>query len=99
MTTIARSNRCIRVSYCLLGQKIAKPLEAMPDDRALSEPEVLARHWFGAGQQEQAEAYWLRARHRAAHWRDQFDALADFLESDGSETAPIGDLDLPRTLH
>ncbi len=82
-----------------LHERIAKTLEAMPDGRALSEPEVLARHWFGAGQHEQAEAYWLRARHRGAHWQDQFDALADFLETDASGTAPIVGLDSPRTLH
>ena len=82
-----------------LHERIAKALEAMPDGRALSEPEVLARHWFGAGQHERAEVYWLQARHRAAHWQDQFDALADFLDADATGTPPIGGLSAPRTLH
>jgi len=69
-----------------LHERIAKTLETMPGHRALAEPEVLARHWFGAGDHERAEAYWLRARYRAEHWQDQFDALAEFLEA-------------PRTLH
>ena len=72
----------------------------MPGNPALNEPEVLARHWFGAGQYERAETYWLRARHRAAHWQDQFDALAEFLEKDASDDAkPMGSASLPRTLH
>ena len=45
-----------------LHARIAETLETMPGDRALAEPEVLARHWFGAGEHERAEAYWLRAR-------------------------------------
>ena len=49
-----------------LHERIANALEAMPGDRGSIEPEVLARHWFGAGQHERAEAYWLQARHRAA---------------------------------
>jgi predicted ATPase len=82
-----------------LHERIAETLEAMPDGRALSEPEVLARHWFGAGQHERAEAYWLRARHRVAHWQDQFDALADFLDTDVSDADPIDGTGSPRRLH
>ena len=82
-----------------LHARIAETLETMPGDRALAEPEVLARHWFGAGEHERAEAYWLRARYRAAHWQDQFDALAEFLEADEPDTAQTATLDVPRTLH
>ena len=82
-----------------LHERIAKTLEAMPDGRALSEPEVLARHWFGAGQHDRAEVYWLQARHRAAHWQDQFDALADFLDADATGTRPMGGSGAPKTLH
>ena len=82
-----------------LHERIAKTLEGMPDGRSLHEPEILARHWFGAEQHERAEIYWLEARHRAAHWQDQFDALADFLEADASGMGLIGGLSSPRTLH
>jgi class 3 adenylate cyclase len=83
-----------------LHERIAKTLEARPGNPALSEPEVLARHWFGAGQYERAETYWLRARHRAVHWQDQFDALAAFLEKDASDDAASrGSASLLRTLH
>jgi class 3 adenylate cyclase len=83
-----------------LHERIANLLEATPGNPALNEPEVLARHWFGAGQYERAEAYWLRARHRAAHWQDQFEALAEFLEKDIADDAPsMGSGSLPRTLH
>jgi len=82
-----------------LHERIAKTLEAMPDGRALSEPEVLARHWFGAGQHERAEVCWLEARHRAAHWQDQFDALADFLDAAATGTSSMGGVGAPRTLH
>jgi len=61
-------------------------IEAMLGDRAQREPELLARHWFAAGEGGRAEFYWLRARHRAAHWQEQLDALADYLESaDGAD--------------
>ena len=82
-----------------LHERIAKTLETMPGGRAHSEPEVLARHWFGAGQHERAEAYWLRARLRAAHWEDQFDALADFLETDASDSGWSSSEPSPRTVH
>ena len=39
-----------------LHERIANALEAMPGDRGSIEPEVLARHWFGAGQHERAES-------------------------------------------
>jgi predicted ATPase len=81
----------------LLHARIAQAIEASPE-RAASEPEVLARHWFGAGEHARAETYWLRARHRAEHWLDQFDALAEFLESDKTQTATTDDA-VPRTLH
>jgi predicted ATPase len=71
-----------------LHRSIAKALEAMPDDPAEREPELLARHWYAAGENGRAEVYWLRARHRAAHWQEQLDALADFLESDVAEAFP-----------
>ena len=82
-----------------LHHRIAQALEAMPGDCAYSEPEVLARHWFGAGRDERAEEYWLRARHRAALWQDQLDALADYLEADARDVAPVAGVDAPRTLH
>jgi hypothetical protein len=61
----------------------------MPDSPAEREPELLARHWFAAGENGRAEVYWLRARHRAAHWQEQLDALAEFLESDAGEVVPF----------
>ena len=71
-----------------LHQRIAEALEAMPDFGE-REPETLARHWFAAGQNGRAEVYWLRARHRVAHWQEQLDALADYLEADTAEVIPI----------
>ncbi len=69
-----------------LHRQIAEAIEAMLGDRAQREPELLARHWFAAGEGGRAEFYWLRARHRAAHWQEQLDALADYLESaDGAD--------------
>src|SRR5205823_1425510 len=65
-----------------LHQRIAEALEALEavrGGRTPIEPELLARHWFAAGQPARAESYWLRARHRAAHWREQLDALAEYL--------------------
>jgi hypothetical protein len=41
--------------------------------------------YAAAGQDGRAEVYWLRARHRLAHWREQLDALADYLEADAAE--------------
>jgi class 3 adenylate cyclase/DNA-binding transcriptional ArsR family regulator len=82
-----------------LHQRIAQTLEAMPGGRADNEPEVLARHWFGAGQNERAKEYWLRAHHRAAHWQDQLDALANYLEADGPGAASIDEINAPRMLH
>jgi len=72
-----------------LHRSLAEALEAMSDDLAEREPESLARHWYGAGENARAEAYWLRAQHRAAHWREQLDALADYLESDAPEILPV----------
>ncbi len=72
-----------------LHQRIAEALEAMPANLAEREPESLARHWFAAGQNGRGEAYWLRARHRVAHWQEQLDALADYLDADGAEMIPI----------
>jgi predicted ATPase len=72
-----------------LHQRIAEALEAMPGNLAEREPESLARHWFAAGQNGRAEVYWLRARHRVAHWQEQLDALADYLDADTAEIIPI----------
>jgi class 3 adenylate cyclase/energy-coupling factor transporter ATP-binding protein EcfA2 len=72
-----------------LHRSIAEALEAMPDAPAEREPELLARHWYAAGENGRAEVYWLRARHRAAHWQEQLDALADFLDSDAAEVIPL----------
>ena len=72
-----------------LHQRIAEALEAMPDDIAEREPESLAHHWFAAGQSGRAEVYWLRARHRIAHWHEQLDALADYLDTDTGEVIPF----------
>jgi hypothetical protein len=60
-----------------LHQRIAEALEAMPANFAEREPESLARHWFAAGQDGCAEVYWLRSRHRVAHWQEQLDALGN----------------------
>jgi hypothetical protein len=60
----------------------------MPGNFAEREPESLARHWFAAGQNGRGEVYWLRARHRAAHWQEQLDALAEYLEADAGEMIP-----------
>jgi predicted ATPase len=68
-----------------LHQRIAQALEAMPGNFAEREPESLALHWFAAGQDGRDEVYWLRARHRIAHWQEQLDALADYLEVDAAE--------------
>jgi class 3 adenylate cyclase len=72
-----------------LHQRIAEALEAMPGNLAEREPESLAHHWFAAGQNGRAEVFWLRARHRVAHWQEQLDALADYLEADTAEVIPI----------
>ena len=72
-----------------LHWRIAEAIEAMPGQVAESEPETLAHHWFGANQNERAELYWLRARHRVTHWHEQLDALADYLESDAAEVIPF----------
>ena len=72
-----------------LHQRIAEALEAMPANLAEREPESLARHWFASGQDGRAEIYWLRARHRVAHWQEQLDALADYLDADTAEIIPI----------
>ena len=72
-----------------LHQRIAEALEAMPGNLAEREPESLARHWFAAGQNGRGEVYWLRARHRVAHWQEQLDALADYLDADTAEIIPI----------
>ena len=72
-----------------LHWRIAEAIEGMPGEVAESEPETLAHHWFAAGQNERAELYWLRARHRVTHWQEQLDALADYLESDAAEVIPF----------
>jgi class 3 adenylate cyclase len=72
-----------------LHHRIAEALEAMPANLAEREPESLAHHWFAAGQDGRAEIYWLRARHRVAHWQEQLDALADYLDADTAEVIPI----------
>jgi class 3 adenylate cyclase len=72
-----------------LHQRIAEAIEAMPGATAENEPETLAHHWFAAGQDGRAEPYWLRARHRVAHWQEQLDALADYLETGGGEVIPF----------
>ena len=72
-----------------LHWRIAEAIEAMPGQVAESEPETLAHHWFAASQNERAELYWLRARHRVTHWHEQLDALADYLESDAAEVIPF----------
>jgi class 3 adenylate cyclase len=83
-----------------LHARIAQAIEAMPGDRAHSEPELLARHWFAAGQGARAETYWLQARHRAAHWQDQLDSLADYLDSaDPADTGARDGSDPPGTIH
>jgi class 3 adenylate cyclase len=81
-----------------LHQRIAEALEAMPD-LAEREPESLAHHWFAAGQNGRAEVYWLRARHRLAHWQERLDALADYLEADSAEVIPIHGGPAARKLH
>jgi class 3 adenylate cyclase len=75
-----------------LHQRIAEAIEALPGDQAQAEPELLALHWFAAGQNARAEAYWLRAQHRATHWQGQLEALADYLDS-----ADPGDADLAKS--
>ena len=72
-----------------LHQRIAEAIEAMSGGTAQNEPETLAHHWFAAGQDGRAEPYWLRARHRLAHWQEQLDALADYLEIGGGEVIPF----------
>jgi predicted ATPase len=81
-----------------LHQRIAEALEAMPAKFAEREPESLAPHWFAAGQNGRGEVYWLRARHRIAHWQEQLDALADYLEVDAAEI-PIHGRPGVRRLH
>jgi len=82
-----------------LHQRIAEALEAMPANLAEREPESLARHWFAAGQNGRAEVYWLHARHRVAHWQEQLDALADYLDADTAEVIPINGGPGVRKLH
>jgi predicted ATPase len=82
-----------------LHQRIAEGLEALSVDFAEREPETLARHWFAAGQDGRAETYWLRARHRVAHWQDQLDALADYLDADAAEIIPVHGAPGVRKLH
>lgn len=72
-----------------LHWRIAEAIEAMPGQVAESEPETLAHHWFAANQNERAELYWLRARHRVTYWHEQLDALAEYLESDVAEVIPF----------
>jgi hypothetical protein len=72
-----------------LHQRIAEALEAMPGNVAEREPESLTRHWFAAGQDGRGEVYWLWARHRVAHWQEQLDALADYLDAGAAEIIPI----------
>jgi predicted ATPase len=82
-----------------LHQRVAEALEAIPGNFAEREPESLARHWFAAGQSGRGEVYWLRARHRVAHWQEQLDALADYLEADTAEIIPIHGGPGARKLH
>jgi class 3 adenylate cyclase len=82
-----------------LHQRIAEALEAKPANFAEREPESLARHWFAAGQNGRGEVYWLRARHRVAHWQEQLDALADYLDADASDVIPIPGGSGVRKLH
>jgi hypothetical protein len=82
-----------------LHQRIAEALEAMPANFAEREPESPARHWFAAGQDGCAEVYWLRSRHRVAHWQEQLDALADYLDADTAEIIPLGGGPGVRKLH
>jgi len=72
-----------------LHRCIVETLEKLPSDLAEREPESLAHHWFAAGHSDRAEPYWLRARHRIAHWQDQLDALADYLDSEAGEVIPF----------
>jgi hypothetical protein len=53
---------------------IAEALEALPGNLAEHEPESLAHHWFAASQNDPAEPYWLRTRHRMARCQEQLDA-------------------------
>jgi predicted ATPase len=82
-----------------LHQRIAEALERLPAELAEREPESLARHWFAAGQDGRAEVYWLRARHRVAHWQEQLDALADYLDADVGEIIPIDGRPRTRKVH
>ena len=82
-----------------LHRSIAETLETMSDSFVEREPESLARHWYAAGENGRAEVYWLRAQHRAAHWREQLDALADFVEGDNAEGGPIESAWNRRKLH
>jgi hypothetical protein len=75
-----------------LHQRIAEAIEALPGDRAEAEPELLALHWFAAGQSARAEAYWLRAQHRATHWQGQLEALADYLDTTDPGDASLAKL-------
>jgi class 3 adenylate cyclase/DNA-binding transcriptional ArsR family regulator len=72
-----------------LHRCIAEALESVPGRVGESEPETLAHHWFAAGLNNRAEPYWLRARHRAAHWEEHLDALADYLASDADKVIPF----------
>jgi len=69
-----------------LHRALAESLEERFDDLGKREPESLARHLYGAGENKRAEAYWLRAQQRAALWHKQLDALADYLQSDTCKT-------------
>jgi class 3 adenylate cyclase len=82
-----------------LHQRIAEALEAMSSDFGDREPETLAHHWFAAGQKARAEGYWLRAKHRVAHWQEQLDALAEYLEADSGQSISVLGAPGPGKLH
>lgn len=82
-----------------LHRALAEALEEKFDELGEREPESLARHWYGAGENDRAEVYWLRAQHRAGLWRKQLDALADFLQSGAGETISFDSSRDYRKLH
>lgn len=50
-------------------RRIAETMEAAAGDLKIQHPELLARHWSGAGEAATAAAYWLAAgRHAAANY-------------------------------
>ena len=67
-----------------LHGRIAELLESMGGEGVQAEPELLARHWFGAGFSDRADEYWQRASHKARYWHNKLDALSDYLEVDAS---------------